>query len=61
MAKTERKLFEEWYEADAMPLETYWFERMNDGEYKLLCVEHAWHGWLGRARLAFDQQTAQEG
>lgn len=58
MAKTERQLFEEWYEADAMPTESNWFERINDGEYKLMFVEHAWHGWLGRARMCFDRHGA---
>lgn len=46
----ERKEFEKWYEADAMPLEhPNWFRKDSDGDYEFDFVNHAWHGWAGRA------------
>jgi hypothetical protein len=48
----ERKAFEEWFEADAMPLEhSNWFRRDEDGEYEIYSVAHAWDGWKARAGL----------
>jgi hypothetical protein len=42
-----RKLFEEWFEADAMPCEADWFKR--DAQfpdmYKESTVEHSWDGF----------------
>lgn len=40
-----RKAFEDWYEADAMPFETGWFIRDEDGDYLLPAVDNAWDGW----------------
>lgn len=46
MAGESRKAFQEWYEADAMPLEANWFA-MDDADefYKSDHVETAWQGW----------------
>jgi hypothetical protein len=40
-----RSEFEAWYEANAMPLESNWFDREKDGGYKLNFVENTWEGW----------------
>jgi len=45
----ERAEFEEWYEADAMPLEADWFKRDEDGDYVLDHVQHYWLGWQAKA------------
>jgi hypothetical protein len=44
----ERKAFEKWFEEDAMPSESGWFERDNDGSYVLGYVDAAWNGWNGK-------------
>lgn len=50
-ADSERKAFEEWFEADCMPLEADWFTRdLNDAsEYRHEATAHAWRGWAARA------------
>lgn len=49
----EVKAFEEWYTADAMPLEhSNWFWRNVEGDYECNHVRAAWTGWMGRALLS---------
>lgn len=45
----ERKAFEVWFEADAMPAEANWFERDADGDYDFPTTQCSWDGWLARA------------
>jgi hypothetical protein len=42
-----RKKFEDWFEADAMPLEAGWFKRDSNFPdlYNDSCVEHSWDGF----------------
>lgn len=48
----ERRDFQEWYEADAMPLEhSNWFKVDADGDYEFDHVRWAWNGWRARAGL----------
>lgn len=43
-----RPMFEEWYEAEAMPLEADWFKREADGDwYALDYVQWKWMGFKG--------------
>jgi hypothetical protein len=51
-----RKEFEAWYEANAMPLESNWFDREKDGGYKLNFVENTWEGWQA-ARQSSQSET----
>lgn len=46
----ERKQFEEWFEDEAMPLESNWFAKDSDGDYINSSVAHAWDGWKARAK-----------
>ena len=42
----DRAAFEEWFEANIMPLEhSNWFERDADGFYRIDGVDSAWDGW----------------
>jgi hypothetical protein len=43
----ERKHFEEWFEADSMPLESNWFKRDKDfpERYEYNRTQWAWEGW----------------
>ncbi len=48
----ERKAFEQWFEADAYPLEhSNWFRVDGDGDYEIDSVAQAWRGWCARAAL----------
>ncbi len=48
----DRKAFEAWFEADAMPLEhSNWFRRDAGGLYEIASVEHSWCGWKAASRL----------
>ena len=48
--QAERKAFQSWFEADAMPLEhSNWFRMTSDGHYEFDYVERAWKGWIARA------------
>lgn len=50
--EAERREFQEWYEADAMPLEhSNWFRMDADGDYEMNHVQWAWQGWRARAGL----------
>jgi hypothetical protein len=40
-----RKAFEEWFEADAMPLESDWFRKDADGDYAQTHVDQSWSAW----------------
>lgn len=41
-----RKDFEEWFEADAMPLEhSNWFGKDEDGDYLIDYINNYWQGW----------------
>lgn len=41
-----REAFEEWFEADLMPLEhSNWFKRDPDGDYTLTVVSREWSVW----------------
>lgn len=41
-----RRAFEEWFEADAMPLEhSNWFAKNEDGDYKISHVDSSWEAW----------------
>ena len=48
-AEGEREAFENWYEANAMPLESDWFRRdfVDPEIYALDFVERSWDGWQG--------------
>jgi hypothetical protein len=49
---SERRAFQEWYEADAMPLEhSNWFRVDVDGDYEIDTVRWAWIGWKARASI----------
>jgi hypothetical protein len=58
----ERRRFEEWFEADAMPLESDWFRRDPDApdEYASPSVQCAWRGWAARAGLPCDVEADLE-
>ncbi len=60
--EAEQRAFENWYEADAMPLEhSNWFRCDNDGDYELDYVHWAWRGWLARAeRVSIEQKLNRQ-
>lgn len=45
-----RKRFEEWYEADAMPLESDWFAKGEDGNYIHDDTYCTWEIWQAAVR-----------
>ena len=52
-----RKSFEDWFEADSMPLEhSNWFRRNEDGDYALDFVDYAWEVW----KAAIKSQNAKD-
>lgn len=54
------KKFEEWYEADAMPLESNWFKRdpKYSDDYDNGTTQTAWEGW--QAGLAEGMKRSKE-
>jgi len=47
----ERKLFEQWYESNALPAESDWFRLEVDGDYFHSDTAAAWEGWSARSNL----------
>jgi hypothetical protein len=58
----ERKNFEDWFEADAMPSEhSNWFKVDTYGDYEFDFVNEAWKGWFARSEASRDvAQPARE-
>lgn len=57
MSDKMREEFEEWFENNAMPLESDWFKRDKDSpdDYFLDHVDWAWEGWkASRAALCVE-------
>lgn len=55
------RAFEEWYEAEAMPLEhSNWFEVNELGLYKISCVQNAYEGWQAAKALYEPKLTEGE-
>jgi hypothetical protein len=55
----ERKLFEDWYAADALPSEANWFKRDKDepDEYDWITTHEAWKAWKARGVLPMQQAS----
>lgn len=54
---TNEEAFEKWYEADAMPLESNWFIKDEDGKYAKDYVYLVWKGW--QSAISYMQEQSE--